>query len=265
MNRTIICSSMLLAICSVASATTVVDFKPVPTSPTLPEFGFHRPVGGGPPVFRAEVGATSNNDGNLLPTNQTAPGLDSETPFILAGPGAANDLVSGTTHFYDSSFQFTSGLAADGPALNAGASFLQQLSPGSFQILSTGPAPILLLSGNVATGSVIVGSGDSGAVFDANGVDYTGGIIFNAMVTAGYNVNNNSFSISMVDVSPAFSIAADGFLSDFDANATGLLNASNVVPEPSSLALLALGFAAGALRFRSARGKRPARLANPAQ
>ena len=65
-------------------------------------------------------------------------------------------------------------------------------------------------------------------------------------------------------VSPAFNIAGDGFLSDFDANATGLLNAANV-PEPSSLALLALGFAAGALRFRPAGARRSARLANPAQ
>jgi len=240
----------LLAVSSVASATTIVDFKPVPTSPGLPEFGFHRPVGGGPPAFRGEIGATSNGDGNLAPAAQTAPGLDSETPFLLLGPGAVQS--AGTTGFYDSSFQFTAGLVANAPALNAGGTFLQQLSPGSFQIMSTTAAggPILLLSGNVATASVIVGSGDAGAVFDANGVNYTGGIIFNAMVAAGYSVNNNSFSISMVDVSPAFHInPADGFLGDFDANATGLLNA-NAVPEPSSLTLLALGLVAGVLRLR---------------
>jgi len=245
----------LLAVSSVASATTIVDFKPVPTSPGIPEFGFHRPAGGGAPVFRAQLGATSNNDGALPVQNQTAPGLDSETPFILAGPGAVNDLIAGTTAFYDSSFQFTAGLQANAPALNAGGTFLQQLSPGSFQIMSTGPAPILLLGGNVATASVIVGSGDSGAVFDANGVNYTGGIIYNAMLANNYNVNNSSFSISMVDVNPAFSInPADGFLADFDANATGLLNANPAppAPEPGSLTLLALGIGlvAGARRLR---------------
>jgi len=245
----------MLAVSSVASASTILDFKPVPTSPVLPEFGFHRPAGGGPPLFRGELGATSNNDGNLLPQNQTAGGLDSETPFVLAGPGAINDLIAGTTGFYDSSFQFTSGLAANAPALNAGGTFLQQLSPGSFQVTSTTAAggPILLRSGNVATASVLVGSGTAGAVFDANGVNYTGGIIFNAMVAAGYTTTNNSFSISMVDVMPTFSInPADGFLADFDANATGLLSATpNPAPEPGSLTLLALGMGlVGALRLR---------------
>src|SRR5438874_6162695 len=68
----------LFAICSCASAATLVDFKPVPISPTTPEFQFSRALGGGVPVFRADVGATSNNDGNLPVQNQTAPGLDSE-------------------------------------------------------------------------------------------------------------------------------------------------------------------------------------------
>jgi hypothetical protein len=246
----------LLAISSVASATSIVDFKPVPISPTIPEFGFHRSAGGGPPAFRGELGATSNNDGNMPPANQTAPGLDSETPFILAGPGAINDLIAGTTGFYDSSFQFTAGLVANAPAQNVGGTFLQNLSPGSFQIMSTTAAggPVLLLSGNVATASVIVGSGNAGAVFDANGVDYTGGIIFNAMVANNYSINNNSFSISMVDVTPTFSInPADGFLADFDANATGLLSATQApAPEPGSLTLLALGMGlvAGARRLR---------------
>jgi hypothetical protein len=247
----------MLAVSSVATATTIVDFKPVPTSPAIPEFGFHRPAGGGAPVFRAELGATSNGDGNLLPQNQTAGGLDSETPFVLAGPGAINDLIAGTTGFYDSSFQFTSGLAANAPALNAGGTFLQQLSPGTFQITSTTAAggPILLLSGSVTTASVIVGAGDAGAVFDANGVSYTGGLIYNAMLAANYNVNNSSFSISMVDVNPAFSInPADGYLADFDANATGLLNANPAppAPEPGSLTLLALGIGlvAGARQLR---------------
>jgi len=92
-------------------------------------------------------------------------------------------------------------------------------------------------------------------VFDANGVNYTGGIIYNAMLANNYNVNNSSFSISMVDVNPAFSInPADGFLADFDANATGLLNANPAppAPEPGSLTLLALGIGlvAGARRLR---------------
>src|SRR3954449_1070287 len=143
-------AAALLSICAVSNAATIVDFKPTPTSPNIPEFQLSRALGGGVPVFRAALGSTSNNDGNLPVQNQTAPGLDSETPFILAGPGSVNDFAAGTTHFYDASLQFTAGLQANAPAINAGGVLVQQLSPGSFQILSTGPAPILLLSGNMS-------------------------------------------------------------------------------------------------------------------
>jgi len=235
------------AISSWVSAATIVDFKPNPVSPTTPEFQFSRALGGGVPVFRGALGSTSNNDGALLIQNQTAPGLDSETPFILAGPGSVNDFVAGTTHFYDSSLQFTGGLQANAPAINGGGVFIQPLSPGSFQLLSTGPAPILLLSGNITAATFIAGTGNAGAVFSSQDITYTGGIIFNAMVANGIPVSGNSMSISMTDVTPNFGIAGDGFLSDFSANATGLFNA---VPEPTSLTLLALAAAALLVRRR---------------
>src|SRR3954469_24476763 len=171
-----------LAICSLASASTIVDFKPNPVSPLIPEFRFSRPPAGGAPEFRGALGSTSNNDGNVPVQNQTAPGLDSETPFILAGPGSLNDVIAGTSHFYDSSLQFISGLQAYGPAIPpafAGFPYIQPLSPGSFQLLSTGPAPILLLSGNIVASSFVVGTGDAGSYFDSHDVTYTGGIIFN--------------------------------------------------------------------------------------
>ena len=237
----------LFSLCAWASASTIVDFKPNPVSPTTPEFQFSRALGGGVPVFRGALGATSNNDGNLPIQNQTSPGLDSETPFILAGPGSVNDFIAGTTHFYDSSLQFTAGLQANAPAINAGGVFIQPLSPGSFQLMSTGPAPILLLSGNLTAASFIAGAGNAGAVFSSQDVTYTGGIIFNALVASGGAVNGNSMSISMTDVIPNFAIAGDGFLADFTANATGLFNA---VPEPTSLTLLAIAVGSVLLRRR---------------
>src|SRR4051794_18184391 len=203
-----------VAICSLASAATIVDFKPNPVSPTTPEFQFSRALGGGVPVFRGALGSTSNNDGNLPVQNQTAPGLDSETPFILAGPGSVNDFAAGTTHFYDSSLQFTAGLQANAAAVNAGGILVQQLSPGSFQLLSTGPAPILLLSGNISAASFVVGAGDAGSVFSSQDVNYTGGIIFNALVASGGSPNGNSMSVSMTDVIPNLNISGDGFLRD---------------------------------------------------
>ena len=235
------------AISSWASAATIVDFKPNPVSPTTPEFQFKRGLGGGVPVFRGAAGATSNNDGNLPVQNQTAPGLDAEAPFILAGPGSVNDFFAGTTHFYDSSLEFTAGLQANAPALNAGGVFVQPLSPGSFVLNSTGPVPALLLSGNITAASFIAGTGSAGAVFASQDVTYTGGIIFNAMVLAGIPTSGASMSISMTDVTPNFGIAGDGFLADFTANATGLFNA---VPEPTSLTLLAIALAPLFLRRR---------------
>jgi hypothetical protein len=238
-----------LAICSFVSAATIVDFKPNPVSPTTPEFQFSRALGGGVPVFRGALGSTSNNDGNLPVQNQTAPGLDSETPFILVGPGSLNNFAAGSTHFYDSSLQLTAGFQANAPAINAGGVLVQQLSPGSFQLMSTGPGPILLLSGTMSAASFIVGAGDAGSVFSSQDVNYTGGIIFNALVAAGGTVNGNSMSVSMTDVTPNLNIAGDGFLGDFTSNATGLFNASTV-PEPTSLALIAIAMASFFFRRR---------------
>ncbi|HEY7089758.1 MAG TPA: hypothetical protein VH518_16795 [Tepidisphaeraceae bacterium] len=232
-----------------ASAAAIADFKPAPTSPGIPEFVFTRAFGGAP-VFRAGPGSASNNDGNLPLQNQTAPGLDVETPFILAGPGALNDLIAGTTHFLDASIQFTAGLQANSPALFAGGLFIQSLSPGSFQIMSTGPAPVALLTGNLSAASFISGAGGAGAVLNASSVNYTGGIIYNALLANGGNPNGNDFSISMVDVTPIFGINAnDGFLNDFTANATGLFSVNTIVPEPATLTT-ALALAAGMVLAR---------------
>jgi PEP-CTERM motif len=234
------------AISSWVSAATIVDFKPNPVSPTIPEFQFSRALGGGIPVFRGALGSTSNNDGNLPVANQTAPGLDSETPFILAGPGSLNDLIAGTTHFYDSQLIFTGGLQANGAAIPPalpGFPFIQPLSPGTFDLLSTGPAPVLLLRGSIVASSFIVGTGDAASVFESHDVTYTAGLIYNQLLANGYSLSGNSFSISLLDVTPSLSIAGDGFLSNFNANATGLFNA-NPVPEPTSLALFVMAIGA---------------------
>jgi len=237
-----------LALCSFVSAATIVDFKPLPISPTVPEFKFDRALGAGIPVFRHDVGAVGNNDGTLPVVNQTPGGLLVETPFIIPGiPGS--QFAAASTLFFDSSLIFTGGLQANGPAINAGGVLIQQLTPGSFQLFSTGPAPTLLLSGFMSSASFIVGVGDAGSVFSSQDVNYTGGAIYNALVAAGGSTSGNSMSISMTDITPGLNIARDGYLADFNANATGLFNA-NVVPEPTSLTLLAIAMGSLLLRRR---------------
>jgi hypothetical protein len=243
-------ATAFFAISSLVSAATIVDFKPLPVSPTTPEFQFSRALGGGVPVFRGDLGATGNGDGELPVPAQVPGGLDVETPFLIPGvPGSQINAAS--TEFRDSTLQFTSGLQANAPAQNAGGILIQQLSPGAFEIHSTDPVgpnlPTLLLSGNITTATFIVGAGDSGAIFNASGVDYTGGLIYAAMLANNYDPNNNSMSISMVDIAPPLGIAGDGYLADFNANGTGLYNA-NLIPEPTSLILVALAF--GALLWR---------------
>lgn len=235
----------IVGLSSLASAATLVDYKPGPVSPTTPEFVF----GGGPvPSFQTGPGAIGNGDGALPQALQTPGGLDSETPFLIpAVPGSQVGVSS--TKFFDSTLNFA-GLAANAPAINAGGTLIQSLGPGSFQLLST--TGINLLTGTISTSTFIVGAGGAGATFNASGVNYTGGLIFNALVAAGGDPNANSMSISMTDVSPTFSInGASGFLNDFTANATGLFNV-NVIPEPGAVTGAAI-LAGAVLRTRRSR------------
>jgi len=242
MTRRTLAATLVLAltISSWSAAGTLVDFKPLPVSPTTPEFRFDGPNFG--PSFKSGPGSTSNGDGILPVPAQTAGGLDAETPFVIpAVPGSLIHPVPGTTEFFDSTLAFT-GLVANGAATAFGGLIIQPLGPGTFDLLSTpaGGGPVLLLHGNIGGGTFIAGTGDAGAVFNSSNVDYTAGLIFNALVASGGNPNGNSMSFSMTDVLPGFSISGvDGMLNDFTANGTGLFN-YNPVPEPTSLALLTL-------------------------
>ena len=223
-------------------AGTLVDFKPLPVSTNIPEFVFNGPAGA--PSFQTGPGSIGNADGVLPVTAQTPGGLDAEASFVIPGiPGSGLNVAS--TEFFDSTLTFT-GLVANAPPIVVGPTIIQQLGPGSFTLVSTDPdgvgplTPTVLLQGNIGLATFIVGTGNSGAAFNSGAVNYTGGVIYNALVASGASPNNNSMSVSMVDVTPGFAIGPDGFLGHFSANGTGLFNYTPV-PEPASLAMLALG------------------------
>jgi hypothetical protein len=238
--RLAIALSVMAAGTSAVSAATLVDYKPLPVSPTTPEFVFN---GGANPSLQSGPGSIGNADGTLPVANQTSGGLDAETPFVIPGiPGSAINGTSGTTEFFDSTLSL-SGLVASGPAIPSGPILIQPLGVGSFQLFSTDPdgpgalLPTLLLAGNINNASFIVGTGTTAGEFNSLGVDYTAGVIYNAMLAAGANPNGNSMSISMLDITPALGVDGDGRLSDFTANGTGSFSGA---PEPATLSLLGI-------------------------
>src|SRR5262249_49500680 len=109
---------------------------------------------------------------------QTPGGFLAEVPFIIPGI-AGSQFTAASTLFFDTTLEFTGGMVANAPAISAGGVFIQSLSPGSFDMFSTDPdgggplLPTLLLSGTIDTASFIVGTGNSGAAFNASGVKYT--------------------------------------------------------------------------------------------
>lgn len=239
---------------TVASAATLVDYKPLPVSPTMPEFIFS---GGANPSLQSGPGVVGNADGTLPIASQTAGGLDIETPFLIPGiPGSLLHPTSGTTEFYDVTLVL-GGLVANASAVASGPVLIQQLGNGTFTLFSTDPdgigplTPTLLLSGNITNNSFIVGSGDSAGEFNSMGVTYTAGVIYNALIASGAPASGNSMSISLLDVSPTLSVDGDGKLADFTANGTGQFS---YVPEPASVALLGVAGAMAGLRRRRVRG-----------
>jgi len=199
------------------------------------------------------AGAQSNGDGNLPPANQTPGGLQSETIVNAPAPGSyPSSVITGGTGYYDTTLTFF-GLAPVGPAVQTPLVFgivqdSQVLGTGQFTLTTTnllpgGPAPVLLLSGNIAN-AVITGidGGAAGAVIDAHGIDYTGGIILGAAnFPAGAILNGNDLSLSMTSVIPGFSVNGGTLqLNPFHADATGEFDI-NVVPEPATFALGAIG------------------------
>lgn len=201
-------------------------------------------------------GFQSNGDGLLPPAAQTAPGMDVATPFTIPGlPGAVVN-ANGSTDFYDAQLTITSldvnGFASSVPVGGGNNLLIQnyasppagQASFAFFSTIAGGPVPLLLGTINNATLTGL--QGDTATSVLSGSVTYTGGVIFNAMLAAGYSPHGGDMSISMLNLTDpntglpvGLSIAGDGYIADVNADATGLFDAP--VPEPTTLAMAAFG------------------------
>lgn len=220
----------------------LVDFKPVPTSPALPEFALSTTQ------FTSSVGTISSNSLNPI-GGANLGGLLIETPLIV--PGAIPGKVitaAGTTQFYDTTLDLSAQVMNNALSFNVpgfGQQVVQPISSGTFAIYaSSSPATagVLLLSGRFSTGGIGGVLGASTAGVQANSVVYTGGAIYDELVVAlGGVPTPGDLSLSLIDLSTPVALTGPQGgqqLSPFTANATGLFSVP-VVPEPGTLGWLA--------------------------
>jgi len=268
----VLVAAVVFVSATVSQASVLVDFLAEPVSPSSPEFiwdgagltsgpgsygsGFAPPGGG------ADPGA---GDGDLIPAQQSIPGLQIVTPFVLGGgiPGSVVNVPAVSTTFYDVTLDITEPLAADGPAYTLfGFYAVQKLVGGKFEIWSTDPSeglnpdvhnPTLLLAGFVNNATLMgILQSDTGAALSAD-VVYTSGVIFDAAID---QLNSEglvgSFSWSVLDIDGPVSVVND-MLEYFIANGTGQFSGVEgpLVPEPTTMALF--GGAAWILTMRRKR------------
>lgn len=222
---------------------TITHYQAQPTTNTLPEFTFDGTT------FMTGPGSIGNADGVLPLPAQTAPGLQFDSPFTILGIPGSTVNIDGSTDFYDCSLML-GGLAVSAPAVSTPLGFglvqlSQPLGNGAFTVLSTDPdgagglTSTVLLTGLIENAVITGLQGSSAGVTFSASITYTGGPLWTA---SGYT-QDGDFSWSLTGITPTLSInGGTGFLSAFDANATGLFDA--VVPEPT---LALAGMAAGGL------------------
>lgn len=249
---------------SAQGAFQLLQFQPIPVSPPIPEFSWTGPGGN----FIDAAGAHGNGDGTLPVANQTAPGLEIDTPLTInaaASTGIQHN-ADGSTTFYDASMTLSDSPTLATPnnatfldtgAVVAGGNAYQTMSDGTFTITATDGTTILL-QGTISQNTLTVPLGGSSSGFEGGVVTYTGGLLFNALTNGGFGLTGDT-SISMTTVTGqpigvtydpnvlASAGIAPATISAFDANATGVFD---VVPEPASLGLVALVAVIGGRRRR---------------
>ena len=125
-----------------------------------------------------------------------------------------------------------------------GGTVLQPTAGGNFNLYD--PANALLLSGTLGKGTLSgpLGGTATGGFLTTEFGQFTGGSLLPTL--QANNLLLSSVSISLTDVGGGvgFSLAANGSLQDFAADATANISAAPQVPEPQSVALALSGIAA---------------------
>jgi hypothetical protein len=184
--------------------------------------------GTGPDVGMSSAGGVMStvSDGDATTTGDQDTAV-TYTGFLSFLPNITNPTASFTL----------SGLTAAGPAQQFGSLVIQNYAGGQLSLFD--PSNNLLLTANL-TGSALSGSiGPPGtaALFTTNVSSSASGPL--AQYFASGSI---SMSISMINVNAGAGLAlSDGVLQPFQADASVLIAADPVAPEPCTMALLAIG------------------------
>ena len=128
--------------------------------------------------------------------------------------------------------------------------FVQPLGSGAFTFLASDDSTVLL-TGTIDSAMIagIVGNAAGGVLTLDAAVTYTGGTILDASPYDSGDQGEFSWSLMLYD-GDTFGLDGSSQLLGFDANGTGQFN---IVPEPGTVALVAMGGLALLVRRRRAR------------
>ena len=208
------------------------------------------------PGFSTGPGAVGNGDGGSPVISQSAGGLELQTPFYIfpnTSYGQQNN-AGAFDHLHDTTLVL-SGLGVAGPAQSSFGLDVQPLMngqfwiygsvnlPGGYGLNPSSPPAVLLLKGTMTNNAIAGENGSASAAVFSSTVTYTGGAIYNALISDGGSpMDDASFNLSLSGIS-TLGIGGGGYLNPFNANGQGLFNATGYtitpVPEPPSLALMA--------------------------